>query len=144
MRSLPYINRFTIELPANVTSSDSICFGDVDNDGEYELCIGASTGPLYVFKGMNVEPWAKLDVYDVVATACGDVFNIGQNCLVVVTADGYLKVFDWTKQKVISEAEDEEQESGLNESVCELEEEEEEQEAGGGGEEEEEQEKVRN
>lgn len=137
MRSLPFINRFTIELPANVTSSNSICFGDFDNDGDYELCIGASTGPLYIFKGMSTEPWAKLDVYDVVATACGDVFNVGQNCLVVVTADGYLKVFDWTKQKVVSE--DDEQELGLNESACGEEEQEEEQQQG-----EEEEEKVCN
>ena len=42
------------KVPGSVTSS-TICLGDVDNDGEYELCVGSPTGQLSIFKG-GLEP----------------------------------------------------------------------------------------
>ena len=45
---------FFAKVTGSVTSS-TICLGDVDNDGEFELCIGSPTGQLSIFKG-GLEP----------------------------------------------------------------------------------------
>jgi len=103
MRSIPLIDRLSIEVPGSVTSS-TICLGDVDNDGEYELCVGSPTGQLSIFKG-GLEPnmtkreaalfLSAIKLGHIVALACGDVFNRGDNVLVCISADGHCKVFDF-------------------------------------------------
>ena len=45
---------FLVKVIGSVTSS-TICLGDVDNDGEFELCVGSPTGQLSIFKG-GLEP----------------------------------------------------------------------------------------
>ena len=54
MGPIPLIDRLSIKVPSSVTSSTT-CLGDVDNDGEYELCVGSPPGQLSIFKG-GLEP----------------------------------------------------------------------------------------
>lgn len=85
----------TLEIPGQVYSN-AICCADVDNDDEYELCIGNSKGNLQVFKGLFPEPWRLLEkLGHVTAIACGDLFNQNENVLVVISADGHCKVFNF-------------------------------------------------
>jgi len=112
MRSIPLIDRLSIEVTGSVTSS-TICLGDVDNDGEFELCIGSPTGQLSIFKG-GLEPnmtkreaalfLSAVKLGHIVAIACGDIFNRGDNVLVCISADGHCKVFDFAVVTLIVDA----------------------------------------
>ena len=72
--------------------SNAICLGDVDNDGNIELCIGNSLGVLNIYKDSNLEPWRQcLNLGNIVAITVGDLFNNGEKAMVVISADGHLK-----------------------------------------------------
>jgi len=112
MRSIPLIDRLSVEVQGSVTSS-TICLGDVDNDGEFELCVGSPMGQLSVFKG-GLQPnmtkreaaffLGAIKLGHIVAIACGDIFNRGDNVLICISADGHCKVFDFAVETLIVDA----------------------------------------
>ena len=66
--------------------------------GSFHFSLGTSLGQLAIFKDVSSEePWIrKTNMGHIVALTAGDVFNIGRNVLVVITADGNCHIFDFS------------------------------------------------
>ena len=93
--SIPFIDRLSISVQGNVTSN-AICLADVDDDECFELCVGDSRGTLSIYKELNREPWNSISkLGHIVAISCGDLCNQGKNVLIVISADGHCRLFDF-------------------------------------------------
>ena len=93
--TVPFSDRLCIEFHGNV-SCNTICLGDLNNDGCHELCVGNSMGQLSIFKDFSTDPWLRKEkLGHIVALTCGDLFNQGRNVLLVITAEGLCRVFDF-------------------------------------------------
>ncbi|KAK5640395.1 hypothetical protein RI129_011206 [Pyrocoelia pectoralis] len=91
MRSISLVDRLEFDFSGNVLKK-GLTLGDVDNDGVCELVVGGETGNVAVFKGMK--KYAMLTGLSFVSCLCvGDVLNVGKNCLVVITADGWCHIY---------------------------------------------------
>ena len=103
MRSVTFVNRLTLNFKGQVNSS---LFADVDNDGEFELCIGNSLGQIGIFKGScGKTPWRmaqRKSPENITALCQGDLLNAGRNVLVAISADGILWLFDNVGQGTVS------------------------------------------
>ena len=117
MDQVPLIDRMSVMMRGAVTSS-TICLADLDNDGEFELGLGSSAGHLSVFKGVQEECVRRQTrLGHIVALAAGDVFNRQKNVLVVITADGNCRIFDWDKIPPTENVKDEEENDDTSSST---------------------------
>ena len=114
MKSVPLIEAIRFRVDGAIRAN-AICFGDVTNDGEIELCIGNSEGCVQIYKGLYKCPWRIANnCGHVTALAAGDLFNNGEQVLVVISAEGDLKVFNLKPEYDLSvAAEYEDEESGF-------------------------------
>ena len=97
MRAVSFVDKLEFDFVGNF-NKNAICLGDVDNDGLSELCIGSITGELGVFKGDGPSPIYKDSELGIISCVeVGDIFNTGQNKLVVITAEGWTHVYDVPK-----------------------------------------------
>ena len=114
MKSVPLIDAIRFRVDGAIRAN-AICFGDVTNDGEIELCIGNSKGCVQIYKGLHKCPWRIAhNCGDVTAMAAGDLFNNGEQVLVVISGEGDLKVFNLKPEYDLSiAAEFEDDESGF-------------------------------
>jgi hypothetical protein len=129
MRSITFVDRLTFDFHGNI-AQNAICLGDFDNDGNYEMCVGNSLGYLAIYKGASPNPWKHSNkLGHIVAITSGDLFNrrkkylqallrladhnymifyiiIGHNVLVVVSADGFCRIFDLSDQEPLETSAD--------------------------------------
>ncbi|CAG0915312.1 unnamed protein product [Notodromas monacha] len=93
-RTVSFVGRFDLKI-SGVVFRSAMTFGDVDNDGENELIVGTNSGFLLIYKNSLTKPWKKaLELGIVAAVAVGDVFRVGRNHVVVISADGVCSIFD--------------------------------------------------
>lgn len=91
MRSLSFEKCFEFSFEGNVFQN-AIALGDVDNDGNNELIIGNINGKLFIYKEQTcIQMIDKLGM--ITAVGVGDVMNCGSNVLVVVSGDGWCRIF---------------------------------------------------
>ena len=97
MRAVAFVDHFEFDFIGSVLK-DTITLGDVDNDGMHELVVANHSGDLAIFKGGANKNWRKAsDLGTVSAVGIGDIFNVGHNSLVVINAEGWCFVFDFSQ-----------------------------------------------
>eukprot|EP01064_Diplonema_japonicum_P039271 TRINITY_DN9800_c0_g1_i1.p1 TRINITY_DN9800_c0_g1~~TRINITY_DN9800_c0_g1_i1.p1 ORF type:complete len:487 (+),score=78.48 TRINITY_DN9800_c0_g1_i1:71-1531(+) len=81
-----------------------MALGDVDGDGQIELCVGSVDGTLCVFKHANNKPWA-------VATKLGTILCVeviglagGERNIAVLSAEGWCRLLSVSQQGDIVES----------------------------------------
>ncbi|GLH05277.1 Uncharacterized protein GBIM_10917 [Gryllus bimaculatus] len=90
MRAVCFVERMEFQASGNVFPN-SMALGDVNNDGDSELVVGNTSGELTIFKGEKIlQTFTKLGM--ITAVGIGDIFNNGQNALVVVSGDGWCRI----------------------------------------------------
>lgn len=91
MRSVSFVKCFELPFVGNI-HQNALALGDVDNDGNNELIIGNTNGNMSIYKEQNcVQTIEKLGM--ITAVGVGDVLNCGSNVLVVVSGDGWCRIF---------------------------------------------------
>ncbi|XP_078332433.1 KICSTOR complex protein ITFG2-like isoform X2 [Crassostrea virginica] len=61
----------------------------------HELAVGNTAGDLTIFKSSSKFPWKRCSGLGMITCiGIGDVFNIGKNVLVALTAEGWCNIFD--------------------------------------------------
>ncbi|KAF5286082.1 hypothetical protein FQA39_LY16428 [Lamprigera yunnana] len=91
MRAISLVDRLEFDFNGNVLRR-GLTLGDVDNDGLNELIIGSENGDLVIFK--DVKKWVSLTGLSFISCiTVGDILNLGKNCLVVITADGWCYIY---------------------------------------------------
>lgn len=95
LRTITFVDRITFDFKGNV-AQNAVCLADVDNDGEVELVVGNSAGELAIFKGTGSRPWrvSAVKLGHIAAICAGDLLNLGGSVLVVISADGFINMFD--------------------------------------------------
>jgi len=103
IRSISLVDKIELEFPLGNVMNNSVCLGDVDNDGHNELVVGTTEGAVYVYKGSAAnKPWCQWtcpggpegSAEMVSCLTVGDVCNKGKNVLAVLTTGGWIHLFD--------------------------------------------------
>ncbi|GLV45811.1 hypothetical protein CBL_02831 [Carabus blaptoides fortunei] len=101
MRSVSLVEHIEFDFTGPVLRN-GLTLGDVDNDGHQELVVGNEDGDVSIFKG--TECWQTLSGLGFIAcVVIGDILNIKQNCLVIVSADGWCHIYSQKKHVTIDE-----------------------------------------
>merc|ERR1719278_375083 len=94
MRSTSFVDRLTLEIGGDI-AKHGVCLGDVNSDGDYELVVGTDNGDLLIFKGNSGVPWRKCSGLGFIcAVGVGDLLNVGQPVIVVVSGCGWLNILN--------------------------------------------------
>lgn len=92
MRAISLVNRIEFNFTGNV-ARHALALGDVDNDGCNELIIGNTSGTVVIFKGEEkFQEIANLTFISCIAV--GDILNENKQFLVIVTADGWCRIYE--------------------------------------------------
>lgn len=102
MRAVSFVENIEFDFAGPVLRN-GLALGDVDNDGNDELVVGNEDGDLCIFKG--AECWQTINSLGFISClAIGDVLNIKENCLVVISADGWCHIYYISKKKATKQA----------------------------------------
>ena len=98
-RSVSFVENLQLEINDSLFN-ESILLADVDNDEDYELVLGQINGDLLIFKGSSNKPWRACHHLGMITCVeVGDLWNLGENLLFCITAEGWCHIF-YVSQRV--------------------------------------------